>query len=71
MAEFTPTEDGEGVVWGATPWVISINNSSNKHVGGVGVILNHQRVTKYKAFLASLDLAKVARASSMVIRCDS
>lgn len=39
VAEFTPTEDGEGVVWGATPWVISINNSSNKHVGGVGVIL--------------------------------
>lgn len=39
MAEFTPTEDGEGGVWGATPWVISINDSSNKHASGVGVIL--------------------------------
>ena len=24
---------------GETPWVVSTNNSSNKHSGGVGVIL--------------------------------
>ena len=39
LAKFTPTEDGEGVEWGETPWVVSIKNSYNKHAGGVGVIL--------------------------------
>ena len=39
VAEFTPTKDEEGVEWGAAPWVISIESSFNKHVGGADVIL--------------------------------
>ena len=88
MVEFTPIEDGEGMEWGATPWVVNTDSLSNKHAGEVGVILKSPKgdiiecavrlefqimnnKAEYEVFLASLNLARATKVSSMVIRCDS
>lgn len=36
IAEFTTSETNN---WGATPWKVQIDRSSNKRVGGIGVVL--------------------------------
>ena len=69
-------------------WSIHVDRSSNKHAGGIGVVLRSPKgdeiecmvrldipitnnKAKYEALVAGLDLAKVARATSVIVYCDS
>ena len=83
IAEYTQLKGKGTEVLGQ--WSIHTDGSSNRHVGGAGVVVRTPEIecmirldfpitnnkAEYEALVAGLDLAKAADAENMVVHCDS